>query len=640
LKLFRQTNASNTEPSKFVTSSKWSFAQLHGSMTAWVILGMSVVVTIIAYLISTEWVTQASKSRFLFKAEDIHTAIRKRMNEQEAALWGGVGLFNASQQVTREEWRVYVKSLRLQKYLPGLQGYGFAEIVRHADKETHVQRIRNEGFPNFKIYPPGKRDVYSSITYLEPFQDRNLRAFGYDMFSESTRLEALQRARDTGEVSVSGKVTLVQETGSDVQVGFLMYLPVYNQSLPTTTIEEKRLALIGYVYSPFRIKDLMRGILGKGDRDLDFRVYDGAIKDRLLYDSSDKYIHTLVTQDYQFITTRLLTIGGRTWLLEFRSKPGFISQGEKKQPLLVAAGGILIDILLFLTISSLSSQRKRAHELALRMTDELRFAKEKAEVGEKNEMTLRVLEQETNIKLNTANEGLLAFNRIVAHDLRSPLKRIEAFLAILRQDYVKELDEEGKNIFDRIERASKRMRHMLDSLLEYARCGNFLDEGERVLLNNFIERAIDNFDFDLSNANIQVDLYTDSICSIKGNEDLLALVMQNLICNSIKFNDRDIPTIFITNQVLPNNMVEISVSDDGIGIDAQYAEKVFNIFSRLHNEDEYEGTGIGLAICKKIITDHTGTIHVDKTYHQGTRVVITLPLLISSNDLANQAVNS
>ncbi len=102
--------------------------------------------------------------------------------------------------------------------------------------------------------------------------------------------------------------------------------------------------------------------------------------------------------------------------------------------------------------------------------------------------------------------------------------------------------------------------------------------------------------------------------------------MQNLIGNSIKFNEREIPSIFITNQLLPNNMVEISVSDDGIGIAPQYAEKVFSIFSRLHNEEDYEGTGIGLAICKKIITDHNGTIFIDQSYNQGTRVVITLPL--------------
>jgi signal transduction histidine kinase len=569
---------------------------------------------------------EASKSRFTFKAEDIHTAIKKRMNEQESALWGGVGLFNASYKVTREEWKMYVKSLRLKKYLPGLQGYGFAEAVRHDDKQSHIEKIRKEGFPNFKISPPGKREIYSSIIYLEPFQDRNLRAFGYDMFSEPTRREALERARDTGEVAVSGKVTLVQETENDVQFGFLMFLPVYHQHMPTTTVEEKRFALIGYVYSPFRIKDLMSGILGKGDSVIDFRIYDSSIKERLLYDSSNQYTPELVTKENQFITSRPLTIGGRPWLLEFRSKPGFISQSEQTQPLLVAAGGILIDILLFLTISSLSSQRKRANDLALHMTDELRLAKVKAEIGEKNETELRKLEQETNKKLKNANEGLLGFNRIVAHDLRSPLKRIEAFLNILKQDYVTDLDEEGKNVFDRIESASIRMRNLLDSLLEYTRCSNFLDEGETVLINNFIERALDNFDFETSNANIQVDLYADTTCSITGNEDLLALVMQNLIGNSIKFNDRDIPSIFITNQLLPNNMLEISVSDDGIGIAPQYAEKVFSIFSRLHNEEDYEGTGIGLAICKKIITDHNGTIIIDQSYNQGTRVVITLPL--------------
>lgn len=635
MKFSRQINDIETKSSNFAKPRKWSFSRLHSSFLAWIILAMSVVITIIAYFISNDWVTQASKTRFSFKAEDIHTAINKRMNEQEAALWGGVGLFNASNKVTREEWKVYVNSLRLEKYLPGLQGFGYSEIIKPDYKKAHIDRIRSEGFPKFDISPAGEREIYSSIIYLEPFQDRNLRAFGYDMFSEPTRREAMERARDTGDVAVSGKVTLVQETENDVQLGFLMYLPVYNPNMPTTTIQEKRFALIGYVYSPFRIKDLMQGILGKGDTDLGFRIYDSSGRERLLYDSSDDYSATLISDKNQFTTSRSLTIGGRPWLLEFRSKPGFISQGEKNQPLFVAAGGVLIDILLFLTISSLSSQRKIAHNLALRMTDELRYSKEKAETGEKNQIALRQLEQETNKKLNNANEGLLAFNHIVAHDLRSPLKRIEAFTAILKQDYVKELDDEGENIFIRIERASTRMRHMLDSLLEYTRCSNFLDEGEIVPIKKFIERAIENFDFDNHNANIQVDLYRDNICTVKGNEDLLALVIQNLVSNSIKFNDRDIPAIFITNQVLPNNMIEISVADDGIGIAPKYAEKVFNIFSRLHNEESYKGTGIGLAICKKIITDHHGTIYIDKAYSQGTKVIITLPLSSSSEDLSS-----
>ncbi len=615
------TKLSNPAP-----GARWSFADLHGSSLAWVILGLSALITLAAWRISYDSVQQASETRFSFKTQDISSAISERMEEQEAALWGGVGLFNASANVTRIEWANYVKSLRLEKYLPGLQGYGYSEIVRAGDRTDHVNRIRAEGFPEFDIRPAGNRELYSSIIYLEPFRDRNLRAFGYDMFSEPTRRAAMERARDTGEAAVSGMVTLVQETESDIQRGFLMYLPVYRKGSPVSTLKERRAALQGFVYSPFRIKDLTRGILGREDAEIDFRIYDGAFKtpDRVLYDSAENDASYTDEGNSLFTTTVSLRIGGHPWTLTFRSRPGFISAGDKKQPMYIAMGGILIDILLFLTISSLTHQRRRALIIAERMTGELRQAKNEAEEAAQNEVILRTRTQVSNAKLKVANDGLLNFTSIVAHDLRSPLKRIESFIGILRDEYQSAFDDEGKDILTRIDRGSSRMRLMLDSLHNYAKYSDVSIKGKTASIAKITENAIETLGMETGNARIETDIGED--CHVRGDALLLEHVLQNLISNSIKFRGDNRPDIFIVARIRENGVVELAVSDSGIGIEPEYATKVFDMFARLHNEDEFEGTGIGLAVCKKIVVDHGGDIYVDTNWTRGTRIVLTFQL--------------
>ncbi|MGH8500949.1 MAG: CHASE domain-containing protein [Gammaproteobacteria bacterium] len=153
------------------------------------------------------------------------------------------GLFAASKMVSRHEFHAYVQKLDIQDHHPGIQGIGYSEFTESAQRVAHVKRVRDEGFPGYAIKPEGERTEYTAIVYLEPFDWRNRRAFGYDMFSESVRRAAMERARDIGKHAVSSKVTLVQETDEDVQTGFLMYLPVYRNGAATATVGQRRQAL-------------------------------------------------------------------------------------------------------------------------------------------------------------------------------------------------------------------------------------------------------------------------------------------------------------------------------------------------------------------------------------------------------------
>jgi CHASE1-domain containing sensor protein len=246
-------------------------------------------------LVAWQWVKfktqEQSEIRFDFLVEDTLNNIVDRMRDYEQVLSGGAALFAASQTVERQEWHAYVEHLSLQTSYPGIQGMGFSIHVSKSGLVKHLSKIRAEGFPAYRIWPEGERDEYTSIIYLEPFDWRNQRAFGYDMFSEPVRHVAMTTARDSGQTSISGKVKLVQETDKDVQMGFLMYLPVYRNGIALETLEQRREALFGYVYAPFRMNDLMEGILGNKQESLDLEIYDGTeiSSESLMYDSAPAY---------------------------------------------------------------------------------------------------------------------------------------------------------------------------------------------------------------------------------------------------------------------------------------------------------------------------------------------------------------
>jgi CHASE1-domain containing sensor protein len=138
----------------------------HNPATAWFILITSLVLTVGAYFISVSFVQKRVEDRFSFRTTEIESAIKNRLRIYEQALWGGVGLMNASKSVSRQEWAQYVETLKINQHWPGIQGIGFSIPVQLEEKQAHIEKIRSEGFPEYLIKPEGTRDLYSAIIYL------------------------------------------------------------------------------------------------------------------------------------------------------------------------------------------------------------------------------------------------------------------------------------------------------------------------------------------------------------------------------------------------------------------------------------------------------------------------------------------
>jgi PAS domain S-box-containing protein len=351
------------------------FAAYHSSTLAWAILVVSLILTAFGWHLSNRYIDERARDRFVFRTDEMTTAIEQRMLEHEQVLRGGVGLIKASDEVSRDEWRNYFVNAEFQEHYPGIQGIGYSRLLKPEEKPALLEEVRADGFPDFDIRPSGERETFSAIVYLEPFDWRNQRAFGYDMYSEATRRAAMDAAISTGQPTISGVVTLVQETDDDVQRGFLLYLPVFEKDKPTTSAQQRAQAAVGFVYAPFRAGDFMAGIGDSSLSGINLDVYDGAeIDDEKLIHSSAQFSGNETPTNANFIRTTTLQLRGRDWTLHFESRPEFIGVFESAVSLAVACGGLLVDVLLFLIIGSIGRQQRSAQKIAARMKDKFRKA--------------------------------------------------------------------------------------------------------------------------------------------------------------------------------------------------------------------------------------------------------------------------
>ena len=312
------------------------------------------------------------RTRFDYRAGRFLDAISRRMVDYQQALRGGVGLFAASSTVRREDWRAYVEQLDLEEVFPGILALGYAPVVSQAGKAAHESAQRAQGMAEYRIQPPGEREVYVPLAYIEPYSGRNLRVLGYDLYSEPVRRAALEQARDEGEPAMSGKVTLLQETGADVQAGVLMFAPVYRQGLDTHSLSLRRAAIEGYIYAAFRMDDLMAAVLGPV-RDLRIQIYDGRSgTGELLYENARDAGHVPL-----FETSAQLSMRGRIWTVRTSSLPQFEASRDREAPRIVASATVALGLLVLIIMWSLATLRDRAMRLAHSMTRELRESRER-----------------------------------------------------------------------------------------------------------------------------------------------------------------------------------------------------------------------------------------------------------------------
>lgn len=229
-------------------------------------------------------------------------------------------------------------------------------------------------------------------------------------------------------------------------------------------------------------------------------------------------------------------------------------------------------------------------------------------------------------ELRRSNAELEQFAYVASHDLQEPLRKVASFCQLLEKRYGSELDERGKQYIDFAVDGAKRMQVLINDLLTFSRVGRISDGIEPTRLDQPLQKALTNLSSAIEENGATIEL-PDELPEILGEPTPLTMLWQNLIGNAIKFRKPDVPPVVRVHCERAAEATEgwqFSVTDNGIGIAPEFAEKVFVIFQRLHGRDEYSGTGIGLAVCKKIVEYHGGRIWIDTDYRDGTRLCFTL----------------
>lgn len=336
------------------------------------VLAFSLVLTALIWRIAESAQENRLRAAFDFRVEEAERLVLERMQDGERVLAGVTGLFAATREVNRSEFRRYVGSLDLPTSLPGFQAVGFQRIVPVESLADHVAAVRAEGFPDYAIRPEGRREAHAPVVFVEPATETNLRVLGFDPLAEPSRRSALDRARDTGTGALSGRVTLVQDADAEPVPGAVLYLPVYRHGSHPVTVEERRETLLGWVYLAFRVGDLIRGALGDAVPELDVAVLDGerAALDRRLYDSRSTF-PAETGRPVGFEAERSLEVAGRQWILLARST-GALGQraGAGQTAAIAGIAGVVVSALLAALAFLLAAQRVQVQE-ALRRSESL-----------------------------------------------------------------------------------------------------------------------------------------------------------------------------------------------------------------------------------------------------------------------------
>ncbi len=576
---------------------------------AGVTLVVSLTLSLLASLYTLSGVEQGHRQELELIAAELAAKVQTRLRAHAQVLRSGAAHFAGSERVTRHEWRTFVERSRIHLNLPGIQGIGFVRLIPPAGLRDHEREVRAEGFPDYRVWPEGERSVYSAIVYLEPFTGRNLRAFGYDMFADPLRREAMTRARDLDVAALSGKVLLVQETDADIQAGTLMYVPVYRPGMPATTAEERQAALVGWVYSPYRMDDLMAGILDDWDLHETHRVRlaifdgEGVAPEGLLYDCREDEPMTEIPAAGQVRVP--VDFNGKAWTLRVSRAAAFPAAVTDPKVLLVALGGVVTSLLLAALMQALSQARWQAAQLAER-TRESEFA----------------------------SQARSRFLRAASHDLRQPMQALGLFVAQLHERIP---DPETRRLAAQAQVAATAMQELLDAILDISRldAGLVLPTMADFPVNHLFQRLNTAFAPTAVHKGLRWRILP---CRAWVRSDLILVerILLNLIANAIRYTERGGILVGCRRR---GDQVRIAVYDTGIGIPVAHLRTIFQEFYQIPHptpdplpastpdpsQDRRQGLGLGLAIASRLARLLGSHIHVASRSGRGSLFAIDLP---------------
>lgn len=546
--------------------------------TPYAVLGLSIAITIFIVMIVNNEITIGAKEKLDRQMIDIKNRMERRMQAYEQVLYGGKGLFASSQEVTREEWKTFVEIQLIEERFPGIQGVGFSKLI--GDKtnlEAHVDQMRKEGFSEYTVWPEGDREEYHSVIYLEPFNEKNKLAFGYDMYSEPIRHDAMELARDTGFTTISGKVKLVMETNSNNTAGFLMYTPVYTKEKPTQTTEQRQAAFEGFVYAPFRMDDFTH-VLSITDPDITLTIYDTDSEPQNLIYNHTKIMNIKENEiNHSLSKSLVIDVNQRQWILEGTALNSINSDIERVILIVIQMVGIILSSMLFFIF--------RAYNKIIVITEQTIQKEKMASIGE--------------------------LSARLAHDIRNPLSSIISWTELIQLHLKDSPNEKIAGYAKSILKSTDSIKFQLNTVIDFVK-----SRPTQISKNSIMLLIFDAIKITPIPDTIKINTPTNDL-EIECDKSQMNVVFSNLITNSIQaMNENGSITINLKKR---QDHAIIEFIDSGPGIPKENFSKIFEpLFTT-----KSMGTGLGLVSCKNIIEYHKGKISVK---NNPTTFTIEMPI--------------
>ena len=529
---------------------------MHSSIP-WVALGISLIVTTAVWITILDLERQTEELEFVSIIEKSVQQVQNQLYAQEQVLRGFEGLFSASILVEPIEFTHFFEIQKIPERFPSNQGVGYIEYVYgESEKNELINRLTEEGL-DYKIHPEGTRSEYYPVVFLEPQDFRNIRAIGYDVYSEEIRHQAVDQAIKTGKTTLTRNIILVQETEKDIQNGFLMLLPVYEFVEDGNTPQRFQ----GFVYTVFRINDFIEGTLDTNFfENMQIRIYDSSPEpENLFYDSS--YIKSISGKS-KFSKSIVIDFGGRQWIIDFN---GFVPKSSTIQSNLIFVPiiGYVMSFLLFYIFTLFS---KNIH------------------------LTKDMIKKERILVV-----GQLASR--FSHDIRNPLSNIKMAIELIQKKEKFDSNSHVNENLQTIEKNVDRISHQVDNVLDFVRAQP-LKKMDLSLLSCLSE-SISAIKIP---KNIKINLPNEDIL-IYGDEYQIQVVFKNLILNAIQAIGKLEGMITIRYDKEPKYDI-IEIEDSGLGFPESKLDEIFEPLTTT----KQSGTGLGLVSCKNIVESHKGTI--------------------------------
>lgn len=326
-----------------------------------VVLAIGLTLSLGTWLNALDLVASDNNERFAQETNESLELLEERMETYEQVLRGVKGLFLASENIGRNEFKAYTEEINLSQKYPGIIGVAFALHIAADEREQHIANVRTEGFPQYNLSPEGNREQYTAIKFIEPFSGSNLDTFGYDMYSEAVRREAMDRAWSSGELALSGKLSVARDVNRDPIAGVILYLPIYKDEVNKgehSQTEVNTDNLFGWV-SAFLSMDTLVHDIQQSESQIRLELYDGSVTsvESQLYSSTRDFQETSALP---FQRIEQIEIAQRTWTIAFSADSAFAQAHDRTDPTIVLSVGGVLSVLMALLVWTLSTSKELA----------------------------------------------------------------------------------------------------------------------------------------------------------------------------------------------------------------------------------------------------------------------------------------